>query len=333
MAARRLCAIGGLTVVALLALAGQSWAKNEVTTCTGSFGASASEIVVPAGETCTLEGTAEVKNSVTVQPGASLIDQGATVGKDIKATNPAGIQIGAAKQSVIGHDVKINGLSGSIMGADNYVCNAKIGHDLHAEHSAVTASTLVVGDPPDCNVGDIVAHDIHVQENADKVDVSDSSAGHDIHVQNNSGGVNVSGTSSMHDLHVQNNSGGVVVSNNTAGHNAKCSSNKPATEGEANKQSKGRPKGCPSPPGPPVVKKAEPDQGPTAGGTEVIITGIDLGGATAVKFGSTEALYEQVDDKTIKATSPPGTGKVDIFVTTPQGPSAKSGAHFEYKAK
>jgi hypothetical protein len=333
-AAIRLLALGVLATAALAA-SGQAWAKGSpATPCTGPFGGSAEELVVPAGATCTLEGTAVVKRNVMVQPGGSLIDQGAEVGGSINANQPVAIQIGAAKQSVVGHDVKIQGLTGSNLGADNYICNANIGHDLHAEHSAATAAPSVIGDAPDCSAGDVVGHDIHSQSNAVKVDVSSSSAGHDIHVQNNTAGVNVSNTSSTHDLHVQNNSGGVVVSNNSAGHNAKCSGNKPSTEGEGNTQTKGRPKGCPAAPLPPQVKDVDPDKGKTEGGTAVTIEGSGFTGAEKVMFGSTEVAFTFVSDKEITTTSPAAAeeGTVDVTVTTPAGTSAKSGGdHFTYK--
>ena len=335
--ATRGSALVALVALFALALAGQAWAKGPpATECEGPFGGEAQNILVPEGKTCTLEGTAVVVQSVTVAKGASLIDEGASIGQDLKANNPAGIRIGAAKQSTIGHDVKISGLTGSIGGKDNTVCNAKIGHDLHLEHSAATAAALVVGDPPDCTAGDTVGHDIHVQENDNHVDVSDSGATHDIHVQNNTAGVVVENTSSGHDLHVQNNSGGTVVSNNTTGHNAKCSGNKPATTGENNTQAKGRSKDCPAPPLPPTVKHVDPNKGPTAGGTTVKITGSGLTGTEKVMFGATEAaIVKVVSDKEVIVTSPAAAeGQVDVTVTTKVGTSKTGdGDRFNYTNK
>jgi hypothetical protein len=64
----------------------------------------------------------------------------------------------------------------------------------------------------------------------------------------------------------------------------------------------------------------------------VTITGTELTGATAVKFGSTNATSFTVNsDKTITAVSPAGTGSVDVTVTTPIGTSPTSEAdHFGY---
>ena len=82
--------------------------------------------------------------------------------------------------------------------------------------------------------------------------------------------------------------------------------------------------GAPPVPFPQVVR-VEPDDGPPAGGTSVTITGINFTGATAVKFGSASAASFTVDSETsITAVSSPGTGEVDVTVTTPEGTSYTS---------
>ncbi len=66
-----------------------------------------------------------------------------------------------------------------------------------------------------------------------------------------------------------------------------------------------------------------PNIGPADGGTKVTITGANLTGATAVKFGSNVATGLKVNSETsIEATSPAGTGEVDVTVTTAGGTSA-----------
>jgi len=80
---------------------------------------------------------------------------------------------------------------------------------------------------------------------------------------------------------------------------------------------------------PPTVTGVSPIVGGTAGGTNPItITGTGFTGATAVKFGSTNATSYTVDSSTsITATAPAGsTGTVNITVTTPSGTSATSSA-------
>ena len=65
-----------------------------------------------------------------------------------------------------------------------------------------------------------------------------------------------------------------------------------------------------------TVTSVAPRSGPATGGTSVVITGIGLTGATAVKFGAVAAATFTVNSDTkITATSPPGSGTVDISVT------------------
>ncbi|MGA2837060.1 MAG: IPT/TIG domain-containing protein, partial [Acidimicrobiales bacterium] len=68
--------------------------------------------------------------------------------------------------------------------------------------------------------------------------------------------------------------------------------------------------------------------GTVAGGTPVVITGTNLGGASAVDFGSTAATsFTIVSGTEITAVAPAGTvGPVDITVTTPYSTSATSSA-------
>ncbi len=77
----------------------------------------------------------------------------------------------------------------------------------------------------------------------------------------------------------------------------------------------------------PVVTSISPNSGSTAGGTVVTITGINFLGATAVNFGATAAASFTVNsDTSITATTPAGTGAVDVTVTAPGGTSATSAA-------
>jgi alpha-tubulin suppressor-like RCC1 family protein len=68
----------------------------------------------------------------------------------------------------------------------------------------------------------------------------------------------------------------------------------------------------------PTVTKVEPNTGPTTGGTSVTITGTGFTVAKAVKFGSANAASFRINSGTsMTAVSPPGTGTVDVTVTTP----------------
>ena len=61
--------------------------------------------------------------------------------------------------------------------------------------------------------------------------------------------------------------------------------------------------------------------GPAGGGTPVTVTGTNLSGATAVDFGSTPGTITADSSNSVTATSPAGTGTVDVTVVTPSGVS------------
>jgi hypothetical protein len=80
--------------------------------------------------------------------------------------------------------------------------------------------------------------------------------------------------------------------------------------------------------GDPIVEDVDPNGGLTTGGNEVVITGVEFTGATAVTFGGTPATSFTVDlDTQITAIVPmhaPGT--VQVQVTTPGGESPDTSA-------
>lgn len=79
---------------------------------------------------------------------------------------------------------------------------------------------------------------------------------------------------------------------------------------------------------PPVVSSISPTSGPTTGGTVVTLTGSDFEiGATTVNFGATAAsLVNCASTTQCTATSPPGSGVVDVLATTAAGISANTAA-------
>ena len=82
----------------------------------------------------------------------------------------------------------------------------------------------------------------------------------------------------------------------------------------------------------PKVSSISPANGPAAGGTSVTISGSGFTDATGVSFGGKVVSSFSVDnDNQITATSPAGSGTVDVIVTTKNGTSAKGGAdQFKY---
>jgi hypothetical protein len=75
----------------------------------------------------------------------------------------------------------------------------------------------------------------------------------------------------------------------------------------------------------PTITSISPTSGSTTGGTSVTINGTNFTGASAVKFGTNTATNVIIVTATqITATSPAGSGIVDVMVTTPGGTSATS---------
>jgi IPT/TIG domain len=74
---------------------------------------------------------------------------------------------------------------------------------------------------------------------------------------------------------------------------------------------------------PPIVTKVAPKFGSAGGGTLVTITGTSFTGATEVHFGAHLGAIKTVESTSITATSPAGTGIVDVTVTTAGGESPK----------
>jgi hypothetical protein len=87
-------------------------------------------------------------------------------------------------------------------------------------------------------------------------------------------------------------------------------------------------------PSAPVVATVSPATGSTAGGTTVTITGSNLAGATAVKFGGVAATIQSSSATQVVVLSPVGAvGGVDVTVTTANGTSAATSAdRFTYTA-
>jgi hypothetical protein len=73
----------------------------------------------------------------------------------------------------------------------------------------------------------------------------------------------------------------------------------------------------------PGINLISPTSGPISGGTQLVIAGHDLKGASAVQFGSATASFTVNSDTQITATAPPSasTGPVDVRVTTVGGTS------------
>jgi hypothetical protein len=84
----------------------------------------------------------------------------------------------------------------------------------------------------------------------------------------------------------------------------------------------------------PTVLSVTPNSGPTAGGEYVGISGTNLSGVTAVRFGTTLARIMAVQSSSVMVLAPAHTaGIVDVTVVTPAGTSAITSADkFTYQS-
>jgi hypothetical protein len=72
----------------------------------------------------------------------------------------------------------------------------------------------------------------------------------------------------------------------------------------------------------PVISDVEPDEGPTAGGNTVTLTGTAFSGVSQVRFGTTAAPFTVVSSTQLTTTAPAGAaGTTTITVVTPGGTS------------
>ncbi|MGW9178792.1 IPT/TIG domain-containing protein [Agromyces sp. NPDC055658] len=72
----------------------------------------------------------------------------------------------------------------------------------------------------------------------------------------------------------------------------------------------------------PTLTALSPEEGPTAGGTLVTVTGTNLAGATELTVDGVSVPFTQVDDTTVAFQTPShAAGPVDVVVTTPGGES------------
>jgi hypothetical protein len=78
--------------------------------------------------------------------------------------------------------------------------------------------------------------------------------------------------------------------------------------------------------GSPILTTLNPQQGSSNGGTVVSLTGSNFTGSSQVTFGSTSAqTFTVQSDRLIEATSPSGTGTVNVTVTNPNGSTSING--------
>jgi hypothetical protein len=170
---------------------------DGTTTCNGTYGGTGANVNVPDGAICVLTAGTTVTHDVRVAPGGTLIDPTVTIKHDLVAENPNGIVISGDS---IGHDLRIEGLSGSATQAGNTVCGTQVGHDLVIDAGLASAGALLVGSCP--SGGNTVGHDLVIAGNANAIVVDNNSVGHDLVVTGNANAVVGTANSVGHDLRV-----------------------------------------------------------------------------------------------------------------------------------
>lgn len=85
----------------------------------------------------------------------------------------------------------------------------------------------------------------------------------------------------------------------------------------------------------PQLKSIEPDFGPVAGSTDVLISGSNFSTTVTVKFGGVEAaLVKVMSDTLVQVTTPPHpSGPVDVVVINPDGGTGTLPSGFIYTTK
>ncbi len=151
---------------------------SSTLTCTGTqSGGSFSNVVVPAGSSCTLTGVT-VKHSVSVLAGSSLTTSGGTsIGHDLSAT---GANAGSICATTIKHSLTVVGSTGA----------------------------WTIGDTCGPGTGVTVRHDLVVKTSKGAVNVTGNTVGHNLTVTGNTGAsTTVAANTAGHDAVCSGNTG------------------------------------------------------------------------------------------------------------------------------
>lgn len=184
-------------------------------------------LTVPANSSCGLTQGSTIGNDVTIDQGGSFFIGGTTIGHDLNANHPNLIELGdpnnGTTATVIGHDVNINGTTGTFPFGE-FICQTQIGHNLTVQGTAPGTTGWDIGFPEPFNCarnstpGDSIAGDATFSNNAGAyLDVGDSTFGHDLTYNGNTGIFdNLTDNSIVHNC-TQSNNHPYDGSGNTAG--------------------------------------------------------------------------------------------------------------------
>lgn len=154
---------------------------NDNIECEGTIGAvDTASVIVPDGETCTLEGT-DVQGDVTVDSGATLISDGASIENNIQGESAYKVILKPG--TVVQGNVQ---LQKGLDGGEIIIDQANIGGGLQ------------------------------LQDNLSSIRVSDSDIGSDMQVKNNDGGTEIVSNTIVNNLQCQDNDPAPTGGGNTA---------------------------------------------------------------------------------------------------------------------
>ncbi len=184
---------------------------------------------VPKGAICVLEPTAVISHNLTVEQGATLYSEGATVRHDLIAHMPHGIDLDNG--ATVGHDLEISKLQAVPAGEPaNQLCNLNVGHNTNITGARRQAPIDMSCSAP---AADHVVNDLRVTGNDGPVTVENASVGKDATVSANAYSVTVVGNMIGGDLTITHNKRPVALPrdvyaittgyNNRVGGKAKCS--------------------------------------------------------------------------------------------------------------
>jgi hypothetical protein len=175
-------------------------------------------IVVPDGQTCTLNGTI-VTGSVRVGAGSSLFTSGATVGGNVQATDaPNTIQV---IDTAVGLSIHVEQATGKIVvGSAGCMVDPTVGVDVNLQHNHGTIALCYLS----------VGNDVILQDNTKSIGAFNNEIGNNLIAQNNTGGWirlrhNHIGFSGGGGINFQDNTSQGVLRQNHVGNAINCTGN------------------------------------------------------------------------------------------------------------
>jgi CSLREA domain-containing protein len=182
--------------------------------CQGSIGAAwVSNVIVPPGASCTLNGT-RIMSNVKVEPGASLSASGISVGGNLDSLNATLV---ALSSSVVAGSAQL-----------------KEGQAATFDHVHIAGTLQLEKNSGAIQLADtIIGGDLQAKENSGGLTLVSNDIGN-AQLEKNSGTLQITGTIIGGTLLIKENTGGTTLLSNEIGANLVCEQNDPAPIGSSN---------------------------------------------------------------------------------------------------